>query len=152
MRKSRGAPSQETRDKISKTKKLRGQRPDPSVVNLDKARRVRWSGHVKDLVGVLLGIYKGSAKTREVPFELTRDEFEMLINLACFYCGDLPAERTLTSHKQRIVCNGIDRVDNSKGYLRENCVPACKTCNVAKARLSQQAFITHCKKIASKHA
>jgi 2-iminoacetate synthase ThiH len=31
-----------------------------------------------------------------------------------------------------IIYNGIDRVDNDKGYLLNNCVGACKFCNFAK--------------------
>lgn len=146
-----GPRSQATKDKISATKKRLGQRPNPSVVDLEKARAVRWSKHTKDHIGTLLVIYQGSAKRRGVLFDISRTDFENLINLPCFYCGDPPKERTLTSHRAKLVCNGIDRVDNSLGYVAGNCVTACKTCNVAKARLGQQEFINHCKKIAARH-
>ena len=32
--------------------------------------------------------------------------------------------------------NGVDRVDNSLGYIKENCVACCKICNNAKSTLS----------------
>jgi hypothetical protein len=33
--------------------------------------------------------------------------------------------------------NGIDRVDNEKGYLVENCVPCCFTCNSLKKSVTK---------------
>lgn len=36
--------------------------------------------------------------------------------------------------------NGIDRVDNTKGYSVENCVAACRRCNVAKADMAPDQF------------
>lgn len=53
--------------------------------------------------------------------------FRTLINMECFYCGK-PAP------------NGIDRRDNSKGYIKGNCVACCKHCNYAKGDLSEEVF------------
>jgi hypothetical protein len=39
-----------------------------------------------------------------------------------------------------MVFNGIDRVDNTKGYTLENCVPCCTRCNLAKHTMSLTAF------------
>lgn len=36
--------------------------------------------------------------------------------------------------------NGIDRVDNTKGYSIDNCVAACRRCNVAKADMTPDQF------------
>jgi len=36
--------------------------------------------------------------------------------------------------------NGIDRIDNLKGYLKNNIVPCCKFCNTAKSSMSQTEF------------
>jgi hypothetical protein len=39
------------------------------------------------------------------------------------------------------IYNGIDRVDNTRGYSIDNCVACCKQCNWAKRELPQQEFI-----------
>jgi hypothetical protein len=39
------------------------------------------------------------------------------------------------------VANGIDRVDNTKGYSVDNCVPCCRRCNVAKADMTPDQFL-----------
>jgi hypothetical protein len=46
-----------------------------------------------------------------------------------------------------IKCSGIDRVDSNKGYTIDNCVPCCKTCNLAKAELSQRDFLDWVRKV-----
>lgn len=40
-----------------------------------------------------------------------------------------------------ITDNGIDRVDNSKGYTSDNCVPCCWACNNAKKNNSSSEFL-----------
>lgn len=37
--------------------------------------------------------------------------------------------------------NGIDRVDNNKGYTITNSVPCCKDCNFAKRDMTHDEFI-----------
>ncbi|MEI8273908.1 MAG: hypothetical protein WCG08_14935 [Paludibacter sp.] len=54
-------------------------------------------------------------------------EFELIIEKACHYCGKEGP-------------NGIDRVNNQIGYIKENCVPCCKHCNYAKGDLSISDF------------
>lgn len=39
-------------------------------------------------------------------------------------------------------CNGIDRVDSSKGYTVENSVACCKYCNTAKNTMTESEFYT----------
>ena len=36
--------------------------------------------------------------------------------------------------------NGIDRVDSTMGYAIDNCVPCCKTCNIAKHTMTTIEF------------
>ena len=56
----------------------------------------------------------------------------------CFYCG-----------KKR--CLGIDRLDNSKDYTIENCVPCCGCCNRMKMDLTPNFFFQQINKIYNKH-
>jgi hypothetical protein len=44
--------------------------------------------------------------------------------------------------------NGIDRVDNNKGYIKENVVPCCTTCNLWKKAEKAENFLSHVHKIA----
>jgi hypothetical protein len=42
--------------------------------------------------------------------------------------------------------NGLDRVDNGKGYEIDNVVPCCKECNYAKCDRTQKDFVNWVKK------
>ena len=64
--------------------------------------------------------YKGSAKHRNLAFDLTMDEFMSFWQADCSYCGD------------PISTIGIDRIDSALGYAVGNCVPCCTRCNVIK--------------------
>jgi len=85
--------------------------------------------------------YKQNALRKQNCFNLSRPEFERLVNQECFYCGS-PPNQIITGNKYNGSCvhNGIDRVDNSKGYAIDNCVPCCKHCNYAKGSRTQKEF------------
>ena len=46
---------------------------------------------------------------------------------------------------------GVDRWDNSKGYLPDNLVPCCKDCNRGKLTRSSREFVESCRAIAAQH-
>ena len=48
------------------------------------------------------------------------------------------SQKRLSDHVLK--CNGIDRVDSSKGYTLENSVPCCKYCNIAKHTMTSTEF------------
>ena len=75
--------------------------------------------------------YKNKAKKRNISFKINESFFEKIIKLNCAYCNNPP-----------IKYNGIDRVDNCKGYTVDNCVPCCKFCNRAKSNKSLEDFIS----------
>ncbi|KKM91273.1 hypothetical protein LCGC14_1230250, partial [marine sediment metagenome] len=86
--------------------------------------------------------YKYSAKVRDRVFELTKTQFRILTRQKCVYCGSEPKN---VYHRKNTngpyICNGIDRVDNSVGYTKDNCVPCCKFCNRAKGIETTKNFI-----------
>jgi hypothetical protein len=70
---------------------------------------------------------------------LTLEEHSKLIIAPCTYCG---AERSSTLNYLGLVLwkNGIDRIDNHKGYTLENCVTACTFCNTLRASIGWETW------------
>lgn len=86
--------------------------------------------------------YKKGATRRNLSFSLTREQFIDIVTKDCFYCGDSPSIKAVApGNNGYFIRNGIDRVDSSKGYYIENCVPCCTICNRAKSNTDMQGFI-----------
>lgn len=83
-------------------------------------------------------MYKANAKKRGILVELSFEQFEALIEQPCHYCGSGPA-----SH-------GIDRIDNTKGYIQGNVASCCATCNGMKSDLALDAWIAHLRVVVSR--
>lgn len=83
--------------------------------------------------------YKSNAKKRKLDFSLDKESFKNLVSSNCRYCGVEPFQH-LTSVYNDIAYIGIDRVDNTKGYIEDNVVSCCKHCNIAKRNLSEKQF------------
>lgn len=86
---------------------------------------------------------KLSAKKRGFEYNLTNDEFRTITSSNCHYCGAKPNNECKNGAKGdsgTYVYNGIDRVNPEKGYILDNCVPCCKTCNWAKGTKSIKEF------------
>lgn len=85
--------------------------------------------------------YQHSATYRKIPFELNQEEFNILIKRPCTYCGKKDSNLVKVNGRHReFYYNGIDRVDNAKGYCKDNCVPCCRNCNKAKGTMSLVEF------------
>jgi hypothetical protein len=90
--------------------------------------------------------YARGAPRRGYAFELTREEFRELTKMNCTYCGIEPSSMAGVVKNGKpmsnglYVYNGIDRVDNSIGYTKGNCVACCSTCNFAKRDSSVAKF------------
>lgn len=107
----------------------------------------------RDQWSVRFDLEKRRSKKRNLSFTLTIDEFKAIVKQSCFYCDAKP-QQILTRRKdptQHILVNGIDRVDNSKGYELDNCVPCCGFCNVMKSAHTQDEFLNKIRDIATKH-
>ena len=87
--------------------------------------------------------YKANAKKKKLDFNLTEEEFYILITKTnCSYCEAPPSNLAKTRDRpgrkkqKSFKYQGIDRVNPKKGYTVENCVPCCKICNISKNNLS----------------
>lgn len=86
--------------------------------------------------------YKYGAKSRHLEFPLSLDVWKKIATAPCEYCGRAPYMlKAGDSKKGGVLLNGIDRVDNDKGYTLDNCVPCCSICNRAKSAYSRQGFL-----------
>ena len=92
--------------------------------------------------------YKNSAKWRGYIFKLSSKIFKKITQQRCYYCGVKPSQKSrLRGCDGTYMFNGIDRVDNSKGYIEGNIVACCKWCNIMKRDSTQEDFLEHVKKI-----
>lgn len=92
--------------------------------------------------------YKSRAKIRHIPFEITKEELFSVISQNCAFCNKPPTNtRRHEYYDFTYNYNGLDRIDNSQGYLKSNVQPCCAKCNSMKSNLKQNDFLKHLKKI-----
>ncbi len=94
--------------------------------------------------------YRLSAKYRGLEWSLSDSEFSDLTQRECEYCGAKPSATRVVSRNGSFTYNGIDRVDNSLGYVMSNVVPCCYTCNHAKHNMTRAAFIAWIERLVSR--
>lgn len=107
---------------------------------------------------------KNGAKSRKIKYDLTKEYFLDLISKDCYYCSSKPKPwNTYYNRKKRkiitkgvtdewaeqqwVYINGIDRINNEKGYEIGNCVACCHICNIMKQTLTEKEFLDHIERI-----
>ncbi len=86
--------------------------------------------------------YKIGAIRRKKEWSLTDQETLNLMAGNCHYCGRKPyREYNGGSNYGGFLYNGIDRIDNEKGYTISNCRSCCPQCNFAKHKMSESQFL-----------
>ncbi|KKN54331.1 hypothetical protein LCGC14_0593090 [marine sediment metagenome] len=94
--------------------------------------------------------YKYSAKRRNLEFDLSLGDCEKLFGNVCYYCGSNPQQIiTQKNYNGYFEYNGIDRVNNAKGYTVENVVTCCVKCNSMKRDMVLHEFLKHVEKISN---
>lgn len=74
-------------------------------------------------------------ESRNIKFNLTKDEYLMLVNNVCYLCGRKNDENNR---------NGIDRLDSSLSYTINNCRTCCHRCNFMKKNYTLLNFLVMC--------
>ncbi len=96
----------------------------------------------------ILGHYKNNARRKNMQFSISDDVFFKMTKMSCFYCGIEPS--SVYSDKSLYgdyVYNGIDRIDNAKGYESNNIVSCCAICNMMKKTMSQGILSKNAKRL-----
>jgi 5-methylcytosine-specific restriction endonuclease McrA len=93
------------------------------------------------------------AKKRGLTMPLTFDQVWTLNKQDCFFCGSPPSNIAASRNKVGLdyIYNGIDRLDNDRGYEADNVVACCARCNHAKHTMLPGEFISLCHRVAAKH-
>ena len=77
--------------------------------------------------------YLAKCKRKNIEFLITEPEFYKLIESSCYYCGcdlkNLKTIKTSVTKTKKYYYNGIDRIDNNRGYIKDNVVSCCNICN-----------------------
>lgn len=85
--------------------------------------------------------YKNNAKRRNLDFDLSIEQFDIITQQECIYCGGYSGKYNNNSF------SGIDRVDSNKGYVEDNIVPCCDVCNKMKGVLTVSQWLNHIQSI-----
>lgn len=98
--------------------------------------------HKSGAFWILYRRYKSHAAEDNREFTLTEKEFREFTSSICHYCGSPPRKKITGKWSSSIYeYNGIDRKDNSIGYIRDNCVSCCYICNKAKHTSSYEEYL-----------
>jgi len=132
---------------------VRGRTTSCGCLHKERVRKAPGHSGLRDLFST----YKRNARKRNVSFSLSLGQFAQLTSRDCSYCGTTPTQVNITHYERSLDAqnheaykyNGIDRVDNSIGYVWGNCVPCCKWCNYAKRERSTEEFISWACKVAA---
>lgn len=112
--------------------KFRKNNPDKIVAQRNK-ERMEPERKIKAIIR--------DATSREVHFEFDDlDAMKSKLTDGCAYCGFAPVLGT-------DALNGLDRVDNSKGYINDNVVPSCGVCQHIKGPQDIDEFIDNIRRI-----
>jgi hypothetical protein len=91
--------------------------------------------------------YRRNAAKRGLVFAITDEEAIALFAQDCHYCGAKPSNiARLKLGYGEFVYSGIDRKDNTIGYIAGNVVPCCLTCNERKRTASYEEFVAWIKR------
>lgn len=127
------ARTPESREKTSNAlkeyhKKWREEHPDYKEKQATKRKN---TARIKELPWKRLR-RELSSRDKKYPeqtrYDFTDEEIQSILEQPCYYCGDVDDI-------------GLDRIDNSIGHCKTNCIPCCVLCNLTRGnRFSVEEF------------
>jgi len=102
-------------------------------------RELRANRKYHQTIGGRYSKLKTNAKQRGIIVKISLNEYKEVVKFPCYLCGGESLELSFG--------HGIDRVDNSVGYLLENVKACCGICNKMKMDSSLEDFIQRIKRI-----
>ena len=107
-------------------------RAEHILTNLKIIEGERYPSEFLDIKGTTYSEYKTRAEKKELPFEISKETFTHYTVLQCYLCG----KEVSDTHS-----NGMDRLENSKGYTLDNIRSCCGICNYMKKNYEYDAFV-----------
>ena len=117
-------------------------RAEHIVTHLKMVNGTLYPDDFKDIITVNYKKYKMRASERSIDFMISKEFLEEKTKESCYLCGKMPSQ----THK-----NGLDRMDNTVGYIEDNCKSCCGNCNYIKRDNTYDAFMNKCMLIYYKH-
>jgi hypothetical protein len=90
---------------------------------------------------IILG-YKRHARDRNIEYNLSEEDVINIISKNCYYCDLPPSNIKKTKNHTGYSYSGIDRIDSSKHYTKDNCVACCDKCNKSKLAYTTEDFLS----------
>ena len=102
---------------------------------------------------------KTAARARKLQWSLTDDAAFVFMAQPCYWCGREKVNQMqgglrpdgTSRYRGAFRYNGLDRLDNGKGYVLGNVVACCGRCNRSRGALLTHDFIEMCVAVAARH-
>ena len=86
--------------------------------------------------------YINNCRNRNLVYSMPNEIMIKIFKSECYYCGQVPSNKMkICGQNQPYAYNGLDRIDNNRGYVPDNVVPCCKRCNKAKSNKTKEEFL-----------
>ena len=146
--KERSVKAQALIERTSKSCGCRKEELVSAAFTKKHGRRARYS---------IFNNYRGAARRRGYEWGFSFERFCEFLGKPCFYCGIMPSSLWNDYYmdragrhfgeRQDLYYNGVDRLDNSVGYVEGNCITACGHCNLSKNDLSREEWLAWVKRL-----
>jgi hypothetical protein len=140
----RNARQRETKNYVTHRQKKRSADEDAFLKkNAENAKNYRENNkervaawNTQNFAARFRAIKQQAINVKNIPWDdnLTDELCYQMMTSPCHYCH----------FKSDTTLNGIDRMDNTRGYTVENCVGCCGTCNFMKGSMDPITFLRRC--------